>query len=371
MGAACNCANSSPRCAGAQVVGSAEIDITGVDHDSRKAAPGSLFVCIRGFQQDGHAFIADAVARGAVAVVVEDDPARLRVPAGVTVIRVPNSRSALAHLAARFFGHPSRQLRLVGVTGHQREDHHGAPRGIHPARRGASRRPAGDHRVSLRGGHVPRRADHAGGQRPAAPPGAHARHRRLGRGDGSLVPLLDAAPGGGVRIRRRRLHQSHAGPPRLSRHHGAIRRGQGATLPGPGPRPDEAGGSGCRPERRRSVGRLHGRADGGAGRPVRAHALRPTSAPAKHSSTWRASGPPWSLPGARSTWSRRWSGGTTWRTSSARRGRACISESPARWWRRGSRTWPPCLAVSKRSRRASRSASWWTTRTRPMPWSGS
>jgi len=103
--------------AGAQVAGSGEIDITGVDHDSRTAIPGSLFVCIRGFRQDGHAFIADAVARGAVAVVVEDDPARLPVPAGVTVIRVPDSRSALARLAARFFKHPSRQLRLVGVTG--------------------------------------------------------------------------------------------------------------------------------------------------------------------------------------------------------------------------------------------------------------
>jgi UDP-N-acetylmuramoyl-L-alanyl-D-glutamate--2,6-diaminopimelate ligase len=103
--------------AGAEVAGSAEIDITGVDHDSRAAAPGSLFVCIRGFRQDGHTFIGDAAGRGAAAVVVEDDPARLIIPPGLTVIRVANSRSALARLAARFFAHPSRQLRLIGITG--------------------------------------------------------------------------------------------------------------------------------------------------------------------------------------------------------------------------------------------------------------
>jgi UDP-N-acetylmuramoyl-L-alanyl-D-glutamate--2,6-diaminopimelate ligase len=102
---------------GAQVAGSTDIDITGLGHDSRAAAPGSLFVCIRGFRQDGHAFIGDAVQRGATAVVVEDDPARLTIPSRVTVARVADTRSALACLAARFFGHPSRALRLVGITG--------------------------------------------------------------------------------------------------------------------------------------------------------------------------------------------------------------------------------------------------------------
>jgi UDP-N-acetylmuramoyl-L-alanyl-D-glutamate--2,6-diaminopimelate ligase len=102
---------------GAEVAGSVEIDISGVDHDSRATAPGSLFVCIRGFKQDGHTFIGDAARRGAAAVVVEDDPARLAIPPGLTVVRVVNSRLALARLAGRFFGHPSRQLRLIGITG--------------------------------------------------------------------------------------------------------------------------------------------------------------------------------------------------------------------------------------------------------------
>ena len=102
---------------GAQVAGSTDIDITGIGHDSRSAAHGSLFVCIRGFKQDGHAFIGEAVRRGATAIVVEYDPTRVTIPPGVTVVRVADTRSALARLAARFFGHPSRQLRLIGITG--------------------------------------------------------------------------------------------------------------------------------------------------------------------------------------------------------------------------------------------------------------
>ncbi len=102
---------------GAQPAGSADIDIAAIGHDSRAAAPASLFVCIRGFKQDGHAFIGDAVRRGAAAIVVEGDRAAASIPSGVAVVRVADTRLALARLAARFYGHPSRQLRLIGVTG--------------------------------------------------------------------------------------------------------------------------------------------------------------------------------------------------------------------------------------------------------------
>jgi UDP-N-acetylmuramoyl-L-alanyl-D-glutamate--2,6-diaminopimelate ligase len=102
---------------GAQLTGSGETDVASVEHDSRVVNPGSLFVCIRGFKQDGHAFIGDAARRGAAAAVVEDDPARLAIPPGLAVLRVANSRSALARLAAHFFAHPDRSLRLIGVTG--------------------------------------------------------------------------------------------------------------------------------------------------------------------------------------------------------------------------------------------------------------
>jgi UDP-N-acetylmuramoyl-L-alanyl-D-glutamate--2,6-diaminopimelate ligase len=101
----------------AEAIGPTTLEVTGVAHDSRRVGPGCLFVCIRGFKQDGHAFIADAASRGAVAVLVEQDPRSLSIPPGITLIRVADSRAGLAAASSRFFGHPSRSLHLVGVTG--------------------------------------------------------------------------------------------------------------------------------------------------------------------------------------------------------------------------------------------------------------
>jgi len=89
---------------------------TGVKYDSREVEDGDLFVAIRGFVQDGHKYVPAAVVRGAAGVVVEDVLPRFE-DLGVTVVQVPNTRQALAHLAARFYEHPSKQLRVVGVTG--------------------------------------------------------------------------------------------------------------------------------------------------------------------------------------------------------------------------------------------------------------
>jgi len=88
--------------------------VTGVAYDSRRVQPGALFVAWTGQHADGAAFAADAVGRGAVAVVAE----RPR-PAGVTVpwITVTDAREALARLAAAFFGHPAGDLQVVGITG--------------------------------------------------------------------------------------------------------------------------------------------------------------------------------------------------------------------------------------------------------------
>ena len=97
-----------------------DIQITGVQYDSRKVRTGNLFVAIRGGQTDGHLFIDNAVENGAVAVVLEDDAIRSDyyfLHAGVVKIVVPDSRRALALLAANFYGRPSAKLRLVGVTG--------------------------------------------------------------------------------------------------------------------------------------------------------------------------------------------------------------------------------------------------------------
>jgi UDP-N-acetylmuramoyl-L-alanyl-D-glutamate--2,6-diaminopimelate ligase len=97
-----------------------DIDIRTVQYDSRKVQRGDLFVAICGTVVDGHAFIERAIENGAVAVVLERDDAvhdSLFLHTGVMKIVVPDSRKALALLAAAMNGHPSRQMRLIGVTG--------------------------------------------------------------------------------------------------------------------------------------------------------------------------------------------------------------------------------------------------------------
>lgn len=93
----------------------ADVTVTQIAYDSRRVEPGGLFVAIRGFRQDGHFFLPEALARGARAVVV--DRPEVSVPPGIVKIVVPDSRQALPDLAAAFFGYPSRRLRVVGVTG--------------------------------------------------------------------------------------------------------------------------------------------------------------------------------------------------------------------------------------------------------------
>ena len=90
-------------------------EISSLCADSRVAQPGSLFVAIRGEHSDGHRYVPDAIANGAVAIVVEHPvAAELR---GITVVRVPDTHVALSQLAARFYGDPSKRLRVVGITG--------------------------------------------------------------------------------------------------------------------------------------------------------------------------------------------------------------------------------------------------------------
>jgi len=92
--------------------GAANLDVRAVAYDSRKVMPGALFVAIEGFHRDGHDFVGDAVKRGAVAVVAQKKT-RAKAPTAV----VADSRAALADLAAEVFEHPTRKLKLVGVTG--------------------------------------------------------------------------------------------------------------------------------------------------------------------------------------------------------------------------------------------------------------
>lgn len=96
------------------ISGDADIEISGVQYDSRKATPASLFVAITGFKTDGHLFASEAISKGAIAVLVEKE---IEVPAGVLLIRTANTREALAVVARNYYGKPDLDLKIVGVTG--------------------------------------------------------------------------------------------------------------------------------------------------------------------------------------------------------------------------------------------------------------
>ncbi len=85
-----------------------DMEIGGISYDTRTIKPGELFVALRGYKTDGHQYVDEARARGAAAVVAEE---------GEDVLLVPDSRAALAALSANWFGHPARELAVVGVTG--------------------------------------------------------------------------------------------------------------------------------------------------------------------------------------------------------------------------------------------------------------
>jgi UDP-N-acetylmuramoyl-L-alanyl-D-glutamate--2,6-diaminopimelate ligase len=98
-----------------ELQGSADVEITSVAFDSRAVIPGSLFVAIKGTLVDGHDYIDQAIKKGAIAIICEDLPAHT---AGeVDFLMVADSGKALSLVAANFYGNPSAQLKLVGVTG--------------------------------------------------------------------------------------------------------------------------------------------------------------------------------------------------------------------------------------------------------------
>ena len=97
---------------GSPAAAAGDPEITALAYDNRRVAPGSLFFCVPGFTRDGHEFAPDAVARGAAALVVER-PLGLGVPEAV----VESVRAAMGPAAARFYGDPTAELDVVGITG--------------------------------------------------------------------------------------------------------------------------------------------------------------------------------------------------------------------------------------------------------------
>lgn len=92
--------------------GLGELELSGISCDSRKTKPGDLFIAVKGKEDDGHRYIQAAVERGAVAVILER-----AMECSVPVLVVPDTRKALADIAAKFYGTPAKSLKLIGVTG--------------------------------------------------------------------------------------------------------------------------------------------------------------------------------------------------------------------------------------------------------------
>lgn len=101
----------------ARVLGDENIEVSTLAYDSRQVAPGTGFVAVRGQAHDGHEFIPQALERGATAIVADNEAALSSLPPAATGVLVPDTRLALANLACEFYGHPSREMTLVGVTG--------------------------------------------------------------------------------------------------------------------------------------------------------------------------------------------------------------------------------------------------------------
>ena len=104
-------------CGIVSVNGDMSIGITSVCNDSRKVAPGALFVAVKGYASDGHDYIRTAVEKGAAAIMYQDAAKVADVPEGVALVQVESSRYALAIVSANFYDNPSRKLTLVGITG--------------------------------------------------------------------------------------------------------------------------------------------------------------------------------------------------------------------------------------------------------------
>ncbi len=94
--------------------GDETIPVTGLAYHSGRVQPGDVFVALKGYQTDGHLYITKAIENGARALIVENE---LPSYPGIVQVRTPDTRLALAHMAAAFAGHPSHDLPVIGITG--------------------------------------------------------------------------------------------------------------------------------------------------------------------------------------------------------------------------------------------------------------
>ena len=104
---------------GLKVRGNLEIEIKGLESNSREVKKDYLFIAIKGFDVDGHQYCSKAIENGATAIMVEEgcDLKALAIPEEITIIMAKNTREALAICSSNFYGNPSRKFKLIGVTG--------------------------------------------------------------------------------------------------------------------------------------------------------------------------------------------------------------------------------------------------------------
>lgn len=100
-----------------EVMGSTDIDVASICFDSRKVEKNSLFIAVKGTQSDGHKFISQAIALGAIAIVCEEPPTPNSQLPTITYVKVSDSESALGIIASNYYDNPSEKLKLVGITG--------------------------------------------------------------------------------------------------------------------------------------------------------------------------------------------------------------------------------------------------------------
>ncbi len=99
------------------ISGNTEIEIESICYDSRKAQKNCVFVCIVGFETDGHKYINKAIEQGATAIVVQNGSEIPKIPAGITVVCSCDTRKMLAKMSSNYFLNPEKKLKIIGVTG--------------------------------------------------------------------------------------------------------------------------------------------------------------------------------------------------------------------------------------------------------------
>lgn len=104
---------------GIKAKGNLDIDIEAIESNSKNIKNGYVFVAIKGYKEDGHKYINEAIENGAVAIVIEEgcDIKSINVKEDLVIIMVKNTREALAKMSASFYGNPSTKFKLIGVTG--------------------------------------------------------------------------------------------------------------------------------------------------------------------------------------------------------------------------------------------------------------